>query len=193
MKNINGIILEELFIDEKTGKKCIIALSSFGYRVGYVETDKNTTNSIFNDDSIMLKYKISEYIEPITIFSINMYINRAKAKNKHNLYVHGGITFTGALNHLDMDDVTAVGFDCAHYNDAPDLEALGKYFGKKSGEYKMASNLARKNDTRHIWSFEDVKTELVDLASQVSKAESAYKTNIKIDRAKRWRKKERTA
>lgn len=46
---------------------------------------------------------------------------------------HGGLTYSSGHLPLQEDkDMWWIGFDCAHYTDARDFEALSKYFPKSS-------------------------------------------------------------
>lgn len=46
--------------------------------------------------------------------------------NVDDIYVHGGVTYTGTLG-LE-NGLLYIGFDCAHYNDGTDLETLKLHF-----------------------------------------------------------------
>ena len=78
------------------GYECLVVFMPFGYRCGYVEIPKGH------------KLYRKQYDE--------MYF----------LDVHGGITFSNYNNFGGANDKWYVGFDCNHYRDKTDIEAMKK-------------------------------------------------------------------
>lgn len=76
------------------------------------------------------------------------------------LGVHGGVTYTGAFlpgDTLGFEGLWWIGFDCGHFDDAPDPTILL--------EYIPANVLPERYG--HVWSHEEVVTECESLARQV--------------------------
>lgn len=181
-------VVEDIYTDEKTGKKCIIALNQFGHRLGYVEVDKCVPFLLFDYDN-MYRYECKEY-DSVVHFSNIMYNKRITSGNRCTLLVHGGVTFCGNKEYLENQYMRAVGFDCGHFNDAPDIESVEKYLGKDNALTGILKQFADR-DNKHIWTIEDVRVELSDLASQIYEVEKAYLLDLKINKAKRWKNRRR--
>ena len=87
---------------------CYVTFHNMGHRCGYVEL----TSPLFN----LVEYQRTEFsIEDITP-TTHLIAPLQHAFN--NLQVHGGVTYC-------QDGY--IGFNCQHYNDAPDLEQLRIY------------------------------------------------------------------
>ena len=87
-----------------------------------------------------------------------------------DLDCHGGLTYSDFGYPLD-DGNYYIGFDCAHYGDGKDLDALRKYFpNNKSIEMyaEMESMFGHDEEIRDI---EYVKSELINLVDQLTEGE----------------------
>ncbi|MBO5389191.1 MAG: hypothetical protein J6A59_13890 [Lachnospiraceae bacterium] len=178
-------VVEDIYTDEKTGKKCIIVLNRFGYRLGYVEINSKVPTELFDDEG---NYKYDyRHGESIVHFSNIMYNNRVTLGNRYTLPVHGGITFVGNKEYLQDKYMRAVGFDCGHYCDAPDIESVEKYLGKDSMLAKILKDIEK--DQRfesHVWTIGDVREELGKLACKLKIVEDKYLIKIRNKRRKQW-------
>jgi len=182
----SNAVVEDIYTDEKTGKKCIIALNNFGYRLGDVEVDSRVPLKIFDEESV---YKY-EHTDSVVHFSNIMYNKRLTHGNRCTLLVHGGVTFCGNKEYMSDTYMRAVGFDCAHYNDSPVIESVEKYLGDKNVLTQVLKQFTSKDEIdRHVWTMDEVKAELTDLASQLKEVEQAYLLDLKIKRAKQWKNK----
>jgi hypothetical protein len=85
---------------------------------------------------------------------------------------HNGLTFGGKQHHLKdllstpCDD-SWIGFDCGHYGDACDFEALNKYYGKDERSTSRQENLELLSEHGTIKSFEFAGTECQSIIDQL--------------------------
>lgn len=84
--------------------------------------------------------------------------------------VHGGITFSGPMPEEGVE--WAVGFDCGHYGDAPDLDHMDAEW---AAYYKR--NPFRVDLGGRVWTPEGVAEELKKLAAEVEAAASEAVSN----------------
>lgn len=97
------------------GYEYLIVLNHFGHRCGYVAINQN--HSLHKETSY----------DDSPIADIDM---------------HGGCTFFGKqMTESECSDKW-IGFDCGHYDDAQDIEALEKCAPEKAVLYKEASSLS---------------------------------------------------
>lgn len=179
-------VLEKTYIDERTGKRYIVMLGPFGYRMGYVELDKNTPFRLFDGAFMRNLFKL-EYKNADNVVIFTARLRERRLNEPKEVSVHGGVTFADNLI-IDKDGSTvrAVGFDCAHCCDKPDKEALEEYFGKTDRLSVIVSRLGR--EYGHLWTHEDVKAECERLLKQVKAIEDKCSRDKKIESKKRWRK-----
>ena len=93
-----------------------------------------------------------------------------KHYNNILLDCHGGLTYSGDGYPLD-DDLWYIGFDCAHWGDGKDYDALEKYFGQ-SKEVMKHVKLHKMLDKKYgsdgePKSFEYVQNEIYGLINQL--------------------------
>lgn len=88
--------------------------------------------------------------------------------------VHGGITYDGP-NPLDYNGSERwIGFDCGHWNDRPDFDALEKYRMQSTWSAELQESLKYPDAVSellagmtNLWTLDMVEDELKDLADQV--------------------------
>ena len=180
-------VVEEIFVDSKTGKRCVIALNRFGYRLGYVELiDKIPFNYVYNEDDFLYNYlyKEDKNISSVVNLAYNLRDKRLKRNSNRCILIHGGVTFLGYKEVTESMSIKAIGFDCAHFNDACDKESIDRYFGKDS---LLSNVISRAGKTKgHIWSIEDVHSECESLANQVKSIENRYSKEQKLKKKQTW-------
>lgn len=143
MSGSNGIYKEKEFTYKDY--RCVINFRSLGFRTGYVEVPAE--HPLYGIDGDRL-----------------------------DIDCHGGITW--ASDELpgsteNESDSWWIGFDCAHYADGEDLEAIKKYF---SNDDEAMHLLQLKLDMQkkfphsyddHIWSLEEVEDECKHIVDQL--------------------------
>lgn len=117
---------------------CLAIFTKMGHRCGYVGVPKG--HWLYG-----LGYSEEKYFNAI----------------EDIISVHGGITFADCYEPVTADDYWYFGFDCAHYDDAPDLNAAYEYgFGEPW--HSMV-------DDGSIRTLEYVKKEITSMAEQINK------------------------
>ena len=142
-------IIEKSFIH--SNKPCVVIFTQIGHRCGYVAVEKDSP-----------LYGI--YYDNLNI--------------KHNYYsdVHGGLIFS---DYSELYPITTkrplywFGFDCAHYNDAKDLEASKKYFDQKT--YNQIIEYNSLFQTGAVKTLDFCITECKSLAEQLTELENLIK------------------
>lgn len=130
---MKSYIIEKEWINN--GLKCIAVFQMGGYRCGYVEVPQ--THPLFG------KY-YTNYIN-----------NSTNVEIKDFFEVHGGITFSGESSEQSANHNWYFGFDCAHWNDIPDLNLAEKYFPEEKSLYSaLKSTLINTNQKEN----ETIKT-----------------------------------
>lgn len=154
------MIIEKQYIDKNTGKEITVALNGFGYRCGYVTV--NTPNVIQRPNRLYHK----------------------QSSVDTSFRVHGGITFTGEHSVLGK---TVIGFDCAHFCDAPDLIAYSKICNNPIllNELRDSASMGRK-----VWTVDDVSKECESLAEQIKLIEDLYNHTRKLYKRNKWKHKD---
>lgn len=120
------------------GYKCVVVFTDMGHRCGYVAVaPDHPLFGIKYNQHIMSPELLQEIkSSPISKKGIIDILCWDGEEIKLSLLVnvHGGITYSG-MSYLtkfptnQFDKVWYFGFDCAHYNDAKDLNLAVKYFG----------------------------------------------------------------
>ena len=192
---INGnAVVEKVWVDENTGKNCVVALNTLGYRLGYVEINKRVPFDILNDEDVFLdnfvRVPYKDKISNVAILANTLSKRRSTRVLDKCILVHGGVTFLGIKDVTSDISMRAIGFDCAHLFDTPDKESLANYFGKDSIQF----NIVNKNckEEGKIWSIEDTAEECESLARQVVSIENKYLRMQKINRKKAWKEKRKS-
>jgi hypothetical protein len=134
-------------LDLSTGEFHLLVLfNSLGHRTGYVGLHKNDFKNKYHLDEEDLQLSID---------------------------VHGGVTWADFIEE-EKEDYIYIGFDCAHYNDATDMESLKFYFPE-------ASNIAPMLDSGEVRTKEYVIEQTINMLEQiVSKENSGFRTYCKM-------------
>lgn len=151
-------IIEDDFVYK--GLRCIVTFCKGGYRCGYVGVD--VSNPL---------YGMEEYHYVPVKKNSNKYVFLKKA-----IDVHGGLSYVGGGNnscHPVQSDLWWFGFDCAHANDAVDVESLKNYFPEVN-----ESDCFLQGDIR--CKFEDVVAVCEDLVYQIIDIAERLRTDEKI-------------
>ena len=136
----DGYAIEGIF--EYRGFKCVIALMSLGHRCGYVGVAKDI------NDSILCNLYGTDYYD----WSISC---------------HGGLTYSGNGYPLN-DGLWYFGFDCGHYSDGKDFNAMLKYFGDDEEVRNAVSRWIEWGDTKgEVRSYDYVRNELMGIVNQL--------------------------
>lgn len=192
----NKAVVENIYIDEKTGKRCIVALNSFGYRLGYVEINRRVPFDVLNDEEVFLDNFVSipdkGKIDNVVILARTLSNRRSTRVLDKCILVHGGVTFLGIKDVTEDMSIRAIGFDCAHLFDAPDKESIEKYFGKNSIQLSIINKAYKDKDKNKVWSIEDTQKECESLAKQVLSIENKYLRMQKIKKKKAWKEKRKS-
>ena len=129
------------------GYHIVVVLQKLGHRCGYV----------------LIPPYMDAYFEDA---GENEYGNNQLVQS---LLVHGGITF-------DRYETTTVylpepghwiGFDCAHYNDGHDWDAVAEHFGKDVADRLRPYYRGWDTDESHTWTVEEVANECKELVNQL--------------------------
>ena len=141
IKELDSSRIKEL--DLSTGEFHLLVLfNSMGYRTGYVGLHKNDFKNKYHLDEEDLELSID---------------------------VHGGVTWTNFIEE-EKEDYIYIGFDCAHYNDATDMESLKFYFPE-------ATNNAPMLDSGEVRTKEYAIEQTINMLEQiVSKENSCFRT-----------------
>ena len=110
---MNIIIMKEWTTESSL--KAIVTFNDRGYYCGYVIVDP------FSSVISLLPHDFED------VEKLSPHLQRVQDL-LDGIEVHGGTTFSGALNHLERPDNYAIGFDCAHCTDTPDSALVEKLF-----------------------------------------------------------------
>ena len=113
---MNIIIMKEWTTESSL--KAIVTFNDRGYYCGYIIVDPFP--SVISIPSYPLPYDLDDE-------ELSPHLQRVQDL-LDGIEVHGGTTFSGALNHLERPDDYAIGFDCAHCTDTPDSALVEKLF-----------------------------------------------------------------
>jgi len=164
--------------------KCCVILGSLGHRCGYVgvppehplyNVDYNTN---LNNPELLQEIKNSPSGKRSII---SLFCWDGEDVSPGILFnVHGGITYSGTSNKyptLQIDPIWWFGFDCGHYGDGKDWEAVKKYFLPKEWEYlyKIDSLYFDDSQIRSKEYVEDECRSLVEQLVYVGKVLKEYK------------------
>lgn len=176
-------IIEKDYIDEKTGKRCLVVFNVMGVRCAYVEVHNQIPLSVYYE-----KFKFTDTEVDVTEVVSEALALRRKTKFRNmDTSAHGGITFADTLECVD-EKTKFVGIDFAHYSDARDLDAFKKYFGTNNTMYTTLIKLERlKNGVGKVATLEDVEAELKLLLADVYKYEQSELKRLKVRRTYKWR------
>lgn len=135
-------IVEKDFIVD--GFRCVIIGSYMGHRCGYIAIPKN--------------HKLYE-----------------KHYDDIDIDVHGGLTYSeysrGGYPVETKEQVWWIGFDCAHYCDAKDLDLI-KSFGEENKEIKTMLEVEAKYPTGgDVRTMEYVENQLIEAVKQIEEGE----------------------
>ena len=121
---------------EFKGCRCVVVFASMGHRCGYVGLPKE-------------------------------HICEGKDYDEIDVSVHGGLTYAGQGNKYPVDDNRSwIGFDCAHYRDAKDLDLVKEL--NEEHTYTTIADMERMYPIGGIIrNTEYVERELIELVKQL--------------------------
>jgi hypothetical protein len=130
---MSSYIVESDFVHK--GLKCVVVFGRFGHRCGYVGIGKEHILYGKDYNSIIPKELMGKWDEvkqePIgKRGAIDVICCDLEKPRVGILFdVHGGITYSGGANDypVDNNDLWFFGFDCGHYQDKLDIQAMEKY------------------------------------------------------------------
>lgn len=86
---------------------------------------------------------------------------------------HGGLTFSDYID-FGGSRKWALGFDCAHYGDEPDVESGELLLDDAPPEVWAAfPKMTFWGDSAHVWTLDDVVSELEEMSAQMARIEGA--------------------
>lgn len=93
-----------------------------------------------------------------------------KRDNELRIYCHGGLTYANRRLQTQPDtDLWWIGFDCAHYGDRPDMEAIQRYYPENKHLMQYAASLSFDGDT--VKTLEYVKENCIHIAELLKQIE----------------------
>ena len=93
-------------------------------------------------------------------------------------HIHGGVTFADRWERISKEpsDLWAIGFDCLHYNDAPDFSIEPNTPEGRSAKMAFEKHQEYYSGYEHVWTAKDVRDHLTEIAQAICQysAELSY-------------------
>lgn len=126
---------------EYRGFRCVVVAQRMGHRCGYVQIPKE-----------------------------HPYFEQPYETVDRFLEVHGGLTYAKMSDTYPVETEESsywLGFDCAHFGDAIDLELIKEF------DMRAYAIYAKMSKEGHMWTADDVSEELKRMADQLARVETA--------------------